>query len=128
MTDQRQSDRTGMSKLREAAAEIIAQRIYGAKLLDIEGIQTDGCRDIASEILELFMNSTAGSAVQPNVSEREALTGLNERLDRLLLTSADGSNFVLSASSAKNIVGIVREWTRVKTSRQTPHSTSEETL
>jgi hypothetical protein len=38
---------------REAAAQIIAQRIYGSKLEDLEGVQMDNCRDIVTEISEL---------------------------------------------------------------------------
>jgi hypothetical protein len=44
----------------------------------------------------------------------DALAGLDERLDRLLLTASDNCRFVLSTESAKNIVGIVREWLRSK--------------
>jgi hypothetical protein len=44
----------------------------------------------------------------------DPLAGLDERLDRLLLTASDNNRFVLSTESAKNIVGIVREWIRSK--------------
>lgn len=45
----------------------------------------------------------------------DPLVGLDERLDRLCLTEKDTNNrFILSTESAKNIVGIVREWLRVK--------------
>lgn len=46
------------------------------------------------------------------VAPQDGLAGLDERLDRLLLTADGGGRFVLSTESAKNIVGIVREWLR----------------
>lgn len=54
-------------------------------------------------------------AASPNgfeVRSADVLAGLDERLDRLLLTSNENERFVLSTESAKNIVGIVREWIR----------------
>jgi len=49
----------------------------------------------------------------------DILAGLDGRLDRLLLTASDNSRFVLSTESAKNIVGIVREWIRSRGSEHT---------
>lgn len=50
----------------------------------------------------------------------DPLVGLDERLDRLLLTASDNNRFVLSTESAQNIVGIVREWLRVKSQVPAP--------
>lgn len=52
----------------------------------------------------------------------DPLAGLDERLDRLFLSDDRGVRFVLSTDSARNIVAIVREWLRTRTStgRTTP--------
>jgi hypothetical protein len=54
---------------------------------------------------------------QPSAGS-DPLKGLDERLDRLFLTADDGNRFVLSTESAKNIVGIVREWLRTRAEPQ----------
>lgn len=38
----------------EAIASLIAFRIYGSKLTDLEGATMDGCRDLATDIMDLF--------------------------------------------------------------------------
>jgi hypothetical protein len=55
----------------------------------------------------------------------DALAGLNERLDSLLVTAQSGDRFILSSDSAKNIVGIVREWIRTKVAPPQPAPETE---
>lgn len=47
-------------------------------------------------------------------AEAPELMGLDERLDRLLVTDEAGQRFILSTKSAQNIAAIAREWLRVE--------------
>lgn len=49
---------------KEAAAQIIAKRMFGEKLEDLEGVTRDNCRDTVTEIFEL-------AGVQAGAGERE---------------------------------------------------------
>lgn len=76
-------------------------------------------REAAADGIRRFCQSLGAGAVTTSSDgvERiyeDGLAGLDERLDRLLLTADDGGRFVLSTESAKNIVAIVREWLRPK--------------
>jgi hypothetical protein len=74
---------------------------------DVIAIPGQGDEEQKARLICAALNAAQGPVADP-------LAGLDERLDRLLLTASDNNKFVLSTESAKNIVGIAREWLRSK--------------